>query len=92
MNNAPLIYLILIINALAFVLFGVDKWKAIHNRWRIPEATLLGICVIGGSIGGLLGMHVFHHKTLKPRFRIGVPVIIAVQIVLVVIFYSKFYS
>ena len=80
-----LIYL-LIINAAGFLLMLVDKWKARHNRWRIPEATLMGVAALGGSLGSLLGMQLFRHKTKKPRFAIGIPVLLAVHIVLLVWF------
>lgn len=52
-----------IISLITFILYGVDKQKAKKHKWRIPEKTLLGMCVIGGFLGGLLGMQVFHHKT-----------------------------
>ncbi len=74
-----LIYL-LIVNALGFVLMLVDKWKARHNRWRIPEATLMGVAAIGGSVGSLLGMYTFRHKTKHPKFTLGIPLILAVQL------------
>lgn len=51
------------INVLAFLLYGFDKWKAKKNKWRIPEKTLFGIAFLGGSLGALIGMQVFHHKT-----------------------------
>lgn len=74
-----------IINAWAFLLMLVDKRKAIKNRWRIPEKVLLGVCAVGGSLGGMLGMRLFRHKTLHLRFSIGIPVMLAVQIVLLVV-------
>jgi uncharacterized membrane protein YsdA (DUF1294 family) len=74
-----LIYL-LIINAVGFLLMLVEKWKAKNKRWRIPEATLMGVAAIGGSIGSLLGMHIFHHKTKHPKFTLGIPLILAVQL------------
>ena len=77
-----LIYLILI-NIITFMVFGVDKRKAKKEKWRVPEATLLLLSVIGGSIGALVGMRLFHHKTKKAKFRIGVPVILILQIILV---------
>lgn len=77
--NYFLIYL-LIINALGFLFMLVDKWKARHNRWRIPEATLMGIAVLGGSIGCLIGMYTFRHKTRHPKFTLGIPLILAVQL------------
>lgn len=72
------------INLLAFIVYGVDKWKARRNKWRIPEAALLGLAVIGGSVGALLGMFVFHHKTHHMKFKFGVPLILAVQVALLV--------
>ena len=76
--KAFLLYL-LFANVAAFVLFGVDKWKARHLRWRIPEHTLLGLALVGGSLGAWLGMCVFHHKTLHKKFRFGVPLILIAQ-------------
>lgn len=80
--NGVIGYLI-IINVIAFCVFGIDKNKAKRKQWRIPEATLIGLAVLGGSAGALLGMRLFHHKTKKPKFFIGVPVIIAIQIALI---------
>lgn len=71
----------LIINAAAFLLMLVDKIKARKNLWRIPEATLMGTAALGGSIGALLGMYAFRHKTQHPKFTLGVPLILAVQVV-----------
>ena len=68
-----LYYLIGIMEVTTFILFGVDKWKAIHHKWRIPEAVLLLFSLLFGSLGGLLGMIVFHHKTRKRKFLILVP-------------------
>ncbi len=81
-----LIYLLLI-NALGFLLMLADKQKARKNRWRIPEATLLTVALLGGSLGMLAGKKLFRHKTQKPKFSIGVPVILAVQAVLAVIYF-----
>lgn len=80
-----LIYL-LIINALSFLLMLVDKIKAKKNRWRIPERTLILTAAIGGSIGSLVGMYLFRHKTLHPKFTMGIPVILALQVVAVIWF------
>lgn len=77
--NYFLIYL-LIINALGFLLILVDKYKARNSLWRIPEATLMGIAVLGGSIGCLIGMYTFRHKTRRPKFTLGIPLILAVQL------------
>ena len=78
-----LIYL-LIINVITFFVYGIDKWKAAKNRFRIKEATLLSLAVIGGSVGALLGMYTFRHKTKKWYFKFGVPMILLLQIALVV--------
>ena len=80
----PIIYL-LIINAVSFLLMLIDKRKARKNRYRIPEVVLLGSAALGGSLGGLAGMYTVRHKTRKPLFFIGIPVILALQITLFVI-------
>jgi uncharacterized membrane protein YsdA (DUF1294 family) len=81
---------ILIVNVLAFLLYGIDKWKAKRSRWRIPESALLGMAAVGGSVGAWLGMHVWHHKTQHKKFRYGVPAILVAQIVMLVwIFLSR---
>ena len=82
-----LVYLLLI-NAAGFLLMLIDKIKAKKNLWRIPEITLLTAAILGGSIGCLMGMRLFRHKTLHPQFSIGIPVIIALQAVLTVLIYS----
>ena len=74
-----LIYLVLI-NALAFLLMLIDKQKARKQKWRISEATLMIVAAIGGSIGSLLGMYTFRHKTLHKKFTIGIPVILVLQL------------
>lgn len=78
-----LCYLIAI-NAVTFIFFGIDKWKAVHGKWRISEAMLLGLAVLGGSIGAWLGMMAWRHKTKHKKFQLGVPVIMIMQIVLFV--------
>lgn len=80
---------IIIITLLTFICFGVDKYKARNHKWRIKEATLIGMCVLGGSLGGLAGMYIFHHKTKKPLFYISVPLILIIQIAAVLFFVSK---
>lgn len=82
-----LVYLI-IINALSFLLMLIDKQKAKKDRWRIPEKTLIAVALLGGSLGGIAGMKLFRHKTKHPKFYIGLPVILAVQIVLAVVILS----
>ena len=77
------IYYIIAVNLCAFVLFGVDKWKATKGWRRIPEAFLLMTAVLGGSVGAWIGMKVWHHKTLHKKFRYGLPAMILVQMVLI---------
>ncbi len=74
-----LIYLSLV-NVIAFLLMYADKKKAKKGKWRIPEKTLLGFCAIGGSIGGLIGMRLFRHKTKHMAFAVGIPVILTAQL------------
>ncbi|MBE6256133.1 MAG: DUF1294 domain-containing protein [Prevotella sp.] len=80
---------LVIINVVTFFMYGIDKWKAKKLKWRIREAALLGLAVLGGSIGAWSGMKVWHHKTLHKKFRFGVPAILIVQVALVVWLYSK---
>ncbi len=82
MQKSLWMIVLVLLNLYAFVLFGLDKYKAQKGAWRIPEARLLWAAGLGGSVGALLGMAVFHHKT---RNRIGVPVILAVQVVVVAV-------
>lgn len=79
-----LIGYLLIINALAFLLMLADKRMAQKNLWRIPESTLLTAAAFGGSIGMLLGMYTWRHKTRHLKFTLGVPAILIVQIALAV--------
>ena len=82
MANALLYYLI-VINILTFAVYGIDKWKARQGSWRISEATLLMLAVIGGTIGALLGMQVWRHKTMHLKFKYGLPLILLAQIALI---------
>ena len=81
-------YYLLAINALSFILFGMDKNKAKKGKWRISEATLLMMAVIGGSIGAWTGMRLWHHKTMHKKFKYGIPIIIIMQVSLVVYLHS----
>lgn len=74
-------YLILI-NALGLVLMFTDKKKARRGAWRIPEATLMTVAALGGSIGSLAGMYLFRHKTRHPKFYLGIPAILVLQLIL----------
>ncbi len=84
MNAFQLIIIYIIaINIISFIVMGVDKRKAQKRAWRIPESTLFVLAIIGGSIGSILGMHLFHHKTRHWYFLYGMPAILVVQILLV---------
>lgn len=77
------------INVLTFLVFGIDKWKARKGRWRIPEDTLIWMSIVGGSIGALVGMYLFRHKTQKPKFNLGIPAILVAQAVLAYFFFLR---
>ena len=96
--HVVLIYLA-VINVVTFFMYGIDKWrstsgrllptgrkKAKKSKWRIRETALLGLAVLGGSIGAWLGMKVWRHKTQHKKFKYGVPAIIIVQLALIVYF------
>ncbi len=72
------------INVVTFLVYGLDKWKAKQGAWRIKESTLLLLAAVGGSVGALLGMQTFRHKTKHLQFTVGVPLILLVQIGLAV--------
>lgn len=76
----------LAVNFIVFVMYGIDKYKATHKKWRIPEATLIGAAVFG-VLGALAGMYFFRHKTKKPKFTVTVPVILVLEIVLGICMY-----
>ena len=77
-----LAYYLLAINAVAFIMYGIDKYKAMKAKFRISEATLLLLAVLGGSIGAWMGMKVWHHKTMHKKFKYGIPAILLIQIAL----------
>ncbi len=74
-----LLFYLLAVNLITFVLYGVDKRRARRDAWRIPEKTLLLLPLIGGSVGGILGMRLFHHKTKHWYFCYGLPFMLLVQ-------------
>ena len=80
--NSYLAYYLLASNAVTFIVYGIDKYKAKKAKWRIPEATLLLLAVLGGSIGAWMGMKVWHHKTMHKKFKYGIPAILLIQIAL----------
>lgn len=72
------------VNLLAFILYGIDKFKAKKGAWRIPEASLLLVAFLGGSLGALLGMELFRHKTKHAKFKVLVPLFLILHVVLAV--------
>lgn len=88
-----LIYLA-VINLVAFFLYGIYKWKSRHDKWRVTEAKLIGIALLGGSLGAWLGMKTWHHKTQHAKFRYGLPLILILHlaIAIAVVYYFYFYK
>ena len=84
MLESPVLLYLIIVNAAAFLLMLADKQKAKRGAWRIPEKTLIGAAAIGGSIGALCGMYLFRHKTKHLKFTLGIPLILAVQVIAVI--------
>ena len=80
--HSCLAYYLLAINVVTFIMYGIDKYKAKKAKWRISEATLLLLAVLGGSIGAWMGMKVWHHKTMHKKFKYGIPAILLIQIAL----------
>ncbi|MBQ5359841.1 MAG: DUF1294 domain-containing protein [Lachnospiraceae bacterium] len=83
-----LIVYLIVINFIGIASMASDKIRAMEHRYRIPEAVLLLFAVVGGSIGSILGMFLFHHKTRKAKFRFGLPLILLVQIALIILLRS----
>ena len=81
--HSCLAYYLLAINAVTFIVYGIDKYKAKEAKWRIPEATLLLLAALGGSIRAWMGMKVWHHKTMHKKFKYGIPAILHIQITLI---------
>ena len=86
-----IIYYLLAINLITFITYGIDKYKARKDKWRIPEKTLLLLAAIGGSIGAFLGIKFFHHKTMHNKFKYGVPAILFIQLILAAYSIYHFY-
>ena len=84
-----LAYYLLAINVVAFIMYGIDKYKTKKAKWRIPEVTLLLLDVLGGSIGTWMGMKVWHHKTMHKKFKYGIPAILLIQIALMAYLHIK---
>ena len=82
--HSCLVCYLLAVNAVTFIVYGIDKYKAKKAKWRISEATLLLLAVLGGSVGAWVGMKVWHHKTMHKKFKYGIPAILLIQIALMV--------
>ncbi len=78
-----LLYYLIAINIVTLIVYGIDKVKAMKGKWRISEATLLLLAIIGGSVGAWLGMKTWHHKTMHKKFKYGLPLILLAQILLI---------
>lgn len=89
-NLRNIIIYLAIMNLFGFLIMLIDKKRAEYGKWRIPEKTLLLVSLFGGSIGTLVGMYVFHHKTKKARFFIGMPMILIFQIISVIYVIVKY--
>ena len=85
--HSCLSYYLLAINAVTFIVYGIDKYKAKKAMWRISETTLLLLTVLGGSIGAWMAMRVWHHKTMHKKFKYGIPAILLIQIAMMVYMY-----
>ena len=77
------LYYLVIINFIGFIIMGYDKRRAIKNKWRVPEKSLMSVSLIGGSVGMLLGMKFFRHKTKHKLFTIGVPLILIIEVLVI---------
>lgn len=80
---------LIIINIITFAVFGIDKKKAIYGKFRISELTLFVLSILGGSLGGFIAMHTFHHKTKKWYFKFGIPLILIAQVLLIIFIAKK---
>lgn len=90
MHNTPILTLfalIALLNLITFIVYGIDKYKARTGKWRISESTLLLLAIMGGSIGALLGIKVWHHQTLHKKFKYGIPLIILAQTLLSIVLF-----
>ena len=81
--NTQIILIFIVVNAVTFIVYGIDKWKARHAKWRINETQLLALAVLGGGIGAWLGMKIWHHKTMHKKFKYGIPVIVIIQLAII---------
>lgn len=90
--HSCLSYYLLAINAVTFIVYGIDKYEAKKAMWRISEATLLMLAVLGGSIGAWIAMRVWRYKTMHKKFKYGIPVILLIQIALIAYMHIPMWS
>lgn len=88
MGKQYLLWYLIAVNVITLILYAADKYKAVHKKRRIREVTLLGFALIGGSAGALIAMYTFRHKTRKAYFKVGVPVMLAVHVMVIVVLLS----
>ena len=81
---------LILINIITFVIYALDKYKAVRHLWRIPEKTLIFLAIIGGSPAALLAMYTIRHKIRHIKFTLGVPVILVIQIIVLYILYTRY--
>lgn len=81
----------LLMNILTYILYAMDKKRAIRRQWRVPESVLLGLSLLGGCVGAFIAMHNYHHKTRHWRFAMGVPAMILLHGSIIVYFLAKTY-
>lgn len=86
---ALLLSCIIAVNVITFVVYGIDKLKAKKGKRRVPEATLLLLAIVGGSVGAWCGVKVWHHKTMHVKFKYGIPLIMAMHALLLVYLMTK---
>ena len=89
--NQLLHYYLILINCITFLVYGIDKWKAKHKKWRIPEAYLLCLATAGGALGAYIGMQMFHHKTKHKKFTFLVPALLLLWLVGLIYFFTKIF-
>lgn len=90
LSTYTIVTYLITVNILTFAVYGIDKLKAKKGKWRIPEASLLGLAVIGGSIGAYFGIKVWHHKTQHKKFKYGIPAIIILQLACIYLVWFRY--
>lgn len=89
MTSSILINYLIIINIVTFFIYGIDKYKAKKSQWRVSEKILITLAILGGSIGAWIGIKIWHHKTKHQKFKLGIPIIIVIQICLLIYLFCR---